>query len=96
MGDPTQLRMLPHWQSHKVVQADQVCGVLAEPLRWVLRCGAIMDVSAELERRVTHDTPFGGYYVKYSDGFESWSPQEAFEDGYTRITHDARTPGSTG
>lgn len=24
-----------------------------------------------------------GYYVAYKDGYESWSPAEAFEDGYT-------------
>lgn len=26
-----------------------------------------------------------GYYVVYADGFASWSPAKAFEDGYTRI-----------
>lgn len=26
-----------------------------------------------------------GYYVMYGDGYESWSPTKAFEDGYTRI-----------
>lgn len=27
-----------------------------------------------------------GYFVRYDDGYESWSPTKAFEDGYTRIT----------
>lgn len=26
-----------------------------------------------------------GYYVVYEDGYASWSPTKAFEDGYTRI-----------
>ena len=26
-----------------------------------------------------------GYYVVYKDGYQSWSPTDAFEDGYTRI-----------
>lgn len=26
-----------------------------------------------------------GYYVVYDDGFASWSPTKAFEEGYTRI-----------
>lgn len=26
-----------------------------------------------------------GYYVVYSDGYTSWSPTKAFEEGYTRI-----------
>lgn len=25
----------------------------------------------------------GGYYVVYADGYQSWSPPEAFEQGYT-------------
>lgn len=25
-----------------------------------------------------------GYYVVYDDGYKSWSPSKAFEDGYTR------------
>ena len=27
----------------------------------------------------------GGYYVRYPDGYESWSPAEAFEEGYTLV-----------
>lgn len=30
-----------------------------------------------------HKPQVGGYYVVYSDGYKSWSPAEAFEDGYT-------------
>ena len=26
-----------------------------------------------------------GYYVRYEDGYESWSPSKAFEEGYTLI-----------
>ena len=26
-----------------------------------------------------------GYFVVYADGYTSWSPTKAFEDGYTRI-----------
>ena len=26
-----------------------------------------------------------GYYVVYEDGFASWSPTKAFEDGYARL-----------
>ena len=27
----------------------------------------------------------GGYYVVYNDGYKSFSPEDAFEEGYTRI-----------
>lgn len=26
-----------------------------------------------------------GYYVQYSDGYVSWSPTKAFEEGYSKI-----------
>jgi hypothetical protein len=32
-----------------------------------------------------HDPQLGGYYVMYADGYESYSPAEAFEEGYTEI-----------
>jgi len=32
-----------------------------------------------------HNPQEGGYYVVYKDGYRSFSPAEAFEDGYTRI-----------
>ena len=32
-----------------------------------------------------HKPQVGGYYVVYQDGYKSFSPAEAFEDGYTKI-----------
>ncbi len=32
-----------------------------------------------------HKPVDGGYYVVYDDGYKSFSPAKAFEDGYTRI-----------
>ena len=26
-----------------------------------------------------------GYFVRYADGYRSWSPTKAFEDGYSRV-----------
>jgi hypothetical protein len=31
-----------------------------------------------------HNPQTGGYYVVYADGYKSWSPAQAFEEGYTR------------
>ncbi len=33
----------------------------------------------------------GGYYVLYEDGYDSWSPAKAFEDGYTLIEEQKLT-----
>jgi len=32
-----------------------------------------------------HKPQAGGYYVVYDDGYKSWSPAKAFEEGYTLI-----------
>lgn len=33
-----------------------------------------------------HRPKVGGYYVVYKDGYKSFSPADAFEDGYTKLT----------
>ena len=40
-------------------------------------------VSAEYLRK--HNPQVGGYFVVYKDGYKSFSPEAAFEEGYTRI-----------
>lgn len=32
-----------------------------------------------------HNPAPGGYFVRYDDGYESYSPAKAFEDGYTLV-----------
>ena len=32
-----------------------------------------------------HDPKIGGYYVQYEGGYQSFSPADAFEGGYTRV-----------
>ena len=32
-----------------------------------------------------HSPQVGGYFVQYEDGYTSYSPAKAFEEGYTRI-----------
>lgn len=41
-------------------------------------------VDAEYVRK--HNPQIDGYYVVYEDGYKSWSPREAFEKGYTKIS----------
>ncbi len=33
-----------------------------------------------------HKPEVGGYYVVYADGYKSFSPAKAFEDGYARVS----------
>jgi hypothetical protein len=40
-------------------------------------------VDADYVRK--HNPQPGGYFVQYADGYKSFSPAKAFEDGYTRL-----------
>jgi hypothetical protein len=42
-----------------------------------------------------HRPTAGGYYVLYEDGYESFSPAEAFESGYTLIACQPLSVGET-
>ncbi len=41
--------------------------------------------SVSWEYMSKHHPQVGGYYVVYDDGYKSWSPADAFEEGYTRL-----------
>jgi hypothetical protein len=42
-------------------------------------------IKVDGEYMAKHKPQPGGYYVVYSDGYKSFSPAKAFEEGYTRI-----------
>lgn len=75
---------MDRYKSHKEVYAFQIVRIEAGDSFSSLigdRCSVTVD-QAYLEK---HQPQVSGYYVKYVDGYESWSPAEAFEDGYTKI-----------
>ena len=78
----------PYYESHKVVQAMKIVErrVSRDTEDWVLENGDVIErVKSDLIMRVPKSVqPVGGYVVRYADGFESWSPAKAFEEGYTR------------
>jgi hypothetical protein len=90
MSDASQAEM-PRYQCHKQVHALKIAAMEFD------REGraAITPADAGYARFWTgsnfrskvHDTPDSdlGYYVVYQDGYASWSPSKAFEEGYTRI-----------
>jgi hypothetical protein len=43
------------------------------------------EISGDYMRK--HSPEVGGYFVVYVDGYESYSPAKAFEDGYTLINN---------
>lgn len=84
-SQPAPIPDLPRYQCHKIVRAAKILIVIHDEGKTLLDlqgAGAV-EVSADF---VTKHTPkAGGYFVVYEDGYQSWSPAEAFEEGYTRL-----------
>lgn len=92
-------RRLQLWQSHKQVQAGKIQAIdlnwdrstdcrlqVATPMTpegwiWLYVDNAYMD---------RHMPVVGGYFVRYTEGYESFSPAEPFEAGYVAIDGDER------
>lgn len=74
----TVLREMPKYRCHKEVWALKIATIVidgeGEPNR---------ETDGSAMRK--HKPQAGGYYVLYKDGYTSFSPADAFEDGYTRI-----------
>jgi len=83
---------LAQWQSHKIVRAGKV---LPQQIEDTGHCTSILTVEdangAPCKVEVSSDffargMPTSDYYVViYDDGYKSWSPARAFEEGYLRL-----------
>lgn len=86
---------LPKYKSHKVVQALKIKEVYTGMTSNSMFGTDVGSITFEDNRYATfkvpryyiekHQPKAGGYYVRYDDGYESYSPAKAFEDGYTLI-----------
>jgi hypothetical protein len=88
---------LPRYQCHKQVWALKIASIEQAPANsermfeggdWVI----VPEETGYAPFRVGHDEyvlkhkpQVGGYYVVYDDGYKSYSPAKAFEDGYTSL-----------
>ena len=79
---------LPLYRSHKEVHAGKILFMARDDDNELLMLhldsmANILPVPlAFLDR---HKPEIGGYYVRYADGYESYSPAQAFEEGYTLV-----------
>ncbi len=79
---------LPRYKCHKEVQALKI-----EKIEFLDSGDAIISNADNSFHPVTVDKDFvlkhkpevGGYRVFYKDGYASYSPEKAFEEGYTKI-----------
>lgn len=80
---------LPHFKCHKVVRAAKIADMLVRIGSDAVRLefdgipGAV-EVSRDWMHRT--EAEIGGYFVLYEDGYASYSPAKAFEEGYTQLT----------
>lgn len=82
---------LPVYQCHKRVHADKIVRIdqleNLTTVRLMLTEGRFVDVDQAYVSK--HHPQVGGYFVQYEDGYLSFSPAKAFEDGYA-LVHPTR------
>ena len=87
MSDPQ--AEMPKYRCHKVVHALKIQRLAHDygrlRLYFDLETFAPAIIGIEDAPRFKTTSTDLGYYVVYEDGYESWSPTKAFEDGYTLI-----------
>jgi len=87
---------MPRYRCHKEVMALKIAGIITYPTIQPAqeddgsRLLTIADlgfepVRVDFEYMCRHRPEVGGYYVVYADGYKSFSPAKAFEEGYTKI-----------
>lgn len=91
--------MLKKFQSHKVVEAAKIIDIRSpsDPTsNGVLKLEGHFGITVRASYFERHEPKVGGYYVKYPDGYESYSPAEPFESGYTPFDESRiDAPGDT-
>lgn len=85
---PQERLNLPSYQCHKIVQGAKIVqmeesGREDGPVTLLLDNEQVHNVSRHWYN--THAPVTGGYFVVYDNGHTSFSPEEPFEKGYTRI-----------
>ena len=86
----TQPVQLPRWRCHKVVKAALILGM--SPL-WTADDGRKLFTlstdsgSVEVPQSYVdkHRPKVGGMFVEYPDGYQSFSPRDAFFEGYAPV-----------
>ena len=92
------MKEMPKYKCHKEVWALKISGIdhKENPDKTgnsaAASYGAILHTEKDFaaievspEFMMKHKPEVGGYYVIYKDGYESFSPAEAFEDGYSLV-----------
>jgi hypothetical protein len=90
---------MPEYRCHKKVWALKIAGISDIQSNRDFKLypvdpdyGNIIVDKAFMDK---HQPEAGGYYVVYKDGYKSFSPGEAFEEGYALIDKGAAITGAS-
>lgn len=79
---------LPRYVCHKEVHAFKIKHIFPHEdgsASLHMHGSGFLPIEVSAEYMGKHLPSAGGYYVLYKDGYQSFSPAEAFEDGYTWV-----------
>ena len=84
------IKALPQYRSHKIVGALRIQEILVHDdyAATIIPADEGFDTFVTEEgwaNRYRGNSEDLGVYVVYEDGFTSWSPTKAFDEGYTRL-----------
>lgn len=84
------MAQMPCYVGHKIVRALQIRSI--EPLsnggaRFTFTEPGYAARAMEPGWVKRHEAQAGGFLVQYEDGYTSWSPEQAFKNGYTPAEH---------
>lgn len=87
---------MKQYKSHKIVEAAVISGYTGDAVYIYIYEGEKDAVKVDVpENFYARGFPASGdYLVRYSDGYLSWSPKAAFEDGYTPLDDQPKNVGS--
>lgn len=78
-------REMPRYRCHKEVHALKIKEIQRDAITLLVFEAGYAAISVSYDWDNKHQPEAGGYYVVYADGYASYSPAQAFEDGYTLI-----------
>lgn len=84
-------REMPRYKCHKEVHALKIGTYVHDSSKGMtlyfddISFESVDITEADMDRFSNISPDDKGYYVVYEDGYFSWSPTKAFEEGYTRI-----------
>lgn len=80
---------MPKYQSYKIVHALKIKEIVTDNagnVSFIPQEQMYAPIELDKDYVEKHKPTVGGYYVVYKDGYKSFSPAEAFEEGYTRLS----------